>query len=306
MNGTCDTEQQMKVTAFISYSWDNEEHVKWANRLAHILAKSGIEPLIDQINVQPGCNLEKYMAEGISKSRWVICVVSDGYIKKMNDLTTGVGKEVKLLKEKLTSEFVVPILKNNSTCKLPDIFKGKYYIQFDESNENQGIMELIKRILGFDRAIKPIVEFPFSKEVADLRIKEAEIEKTTYINPEFKGIIDFNYSNNDGVFIVGSGDYEFQTKWSKASNISIHAYNVRLNGGKIAKVKNIDSIESFTSSEGLDFTSEARTIQIGDCVVWINSKGNMLLTKILCIMDDTRDDPVDKLIFEYKILEKAK
>ena len=32
------------------------------------------------------------------------------------------------------------------------------------------------------------------------------------------------YLNNNGEYTIGSGDSAFITKWSKASDISIHAY----------------------------------------------------------------------------------
>jgi len=297
----------MNIKAFISYSWDNELHTEWTNKIAHILRKNGIESLIDQIIVQPGCNLEKYMDEGIDNSRWIVCVISDGYISKMNNLTTGVGKEVDLIKSRLKSDYVIPVLKNNSTHEVPDIFKGKYYINFDENDENKELQKTVKRILGFDKDIEPlIIKSPFTKEIANMRIVDAEISKSTYLNHLLKGVVDFEYSNNDGVYVIGSGDYEFCTAWSKASDTTIHAYKDMLNGGKIAIAKDIEYIEEFTSSDDYDFTSRVRTVTISDIVVWINNKGNMALTKILKIMDDTRKDHVDKLIFEYEILDKAK
>ena len=297
----------METKAFISYSWDNDEHTEWTNKIAHILRKNGINSLIDQIIVQPGCNLQNFMDQGINNSRWILCIISDGYISKMNNLTTGVGKEVELIKTKLKSDYVIPILKNNTLKLLPDIFNGKLYINFDGNDEIKELQKLVKRLLGYDREIEPIVsESPFSNEFSNSRIIEAEISKSTYINPSHKGVVDFDYSNNDGTYIIGSGDYEICTAWSKASNTTIYAYKDKLNGGKLAVAKNIEYIESFTSSEELDFTSRVRSVSIGDTVVWINSKGKMALTKILNIMDNTRNDPVDKLIFEYEILHKAK
>ena len=41
------------------------------------------------------------------------------------------------------------------------------------------------------------------------------------------GEVTFNYSNNDGLFRIGSPPHDFETKWTKASNRSIHCYNDR-------------------------------------------------------------------------------
>ena len=35
----------------------------------------------------------------------------------------------------------------------------------------------------------------------------------------------FNYSNYNGRYVIGRETLEFETKWSKASNVSIHVYN---------------------------------------------------------------------------------
>ena len=297
----------METKAFISYSWDDDDHAEWTNKIAHVLRKNGINSLIDQIIVQPGCNLENFMNKGIDNSRWILCIISDSYIGKMNDLTTGVGNEVEIIKNKLKSDCVIPLLKNNTKHKMPEIFNGKFYINFDENDENKGLQRLIKRLLGFDREIEPVVsELPFSNKFANSRLLEVKTKKTTYLNPPHKDIVSFDYSNNAGFYIIGSGEYEFCTAWTKANSTRIYAYNDKLKGGMIAVVKNIESIELFTSSKTLDFTSRVRTVSIGDIVVWINIKGKMALTKVLKIMDNSRNDPVDKLIFEYEILDKAK
>lgn len=295
----------MELKAFISYSWDNDEHTEWTNKIAHILRSNGINSLIDQISVQPGNNLEKFMLDGIGSSKWVLCIISSGYIKKINDLTTGVGKEIEIIKEKMSLEFIIPILKNNPEQIIPDIFKEKLYINFDKNDETKELQKLVKRICGIDKELEPmIVENPFSKDLGNGRIVDAMIAKSTYINPEHNGIVGFNYSNNDGIFTIGSGKYEFATYWSKASNEKIYACNDRLAGGKIAYMKNVDSLKAFNSSENLDFTSRCRCVNVGDAVIWINSFGNMAITRITKIMDDTRGDSSDHLIFEYEILDK--
>ena len=39
------------------------------------------------------------------------------------------------------------------------------------------------------------------------------------------GEVVFNYSNHNGRYVIGRGPLEFETDWSKASNVSIHVYN---------------------------------------------------------------------------------
>lgn len=297
----------MEIMVFISYSWDNEVHSEWVNRIAHILYRTGIKVLIDQIQVQYGRSLQDFMFNGINESRWVICVISDSYIRKMNDNTTGVGKENEIIRNKLNSEFIIPVLKNNNQHTVPEIFDGKFYLDFDNYEEKAQIQKLLKRLYGIDKEVEPtVVENPFSKDVANELILDAEIAKSTYINPALKGEVIFDYSNNDGKYTIGSGKYSFTTRWSKASDISIHAYKDSLIGGKIARIKGINSMTEFNSSKDLDFTSRHRTVSAGDAVVWINSFGNMAITRIIRIVDDTRNGIIDSLEFEFEIFDKPR
>lgn len=297
----------MNLQVFISYSWDSIEHTNWVNRLSSILRQNGINALVDQISVQPGNNLEKYMTEGISDSRWVICVISEEYIEKMNNLTSGVGREVEIIKNRTDLGFIIPILKNNPSKTIPDIFKSIFYLNFDEGNENVNLEMLIKRLYCEDKKFTPeIIEKPFNKLSSHSRILSAMISKTTYINPALSGNVSFDYSNNDGVYNIGTGEYKFVTSWSKASNLSIHVYNHYLGSGGIALLKSLNSFDDFCDSEDLDFTSRTRCASVGDGIIWINDYGNMAITKISKILDNSRGDQNDLLEFEYIILYKPR
>ena len=39
------------------------------------------------------------------------------------------------------------------------------------------------------------------------------------------GEVVFDYSNYNGLYVIGRGPLEFETKWSKASDVSIRVYN---------------------------------------------------------------------------------
>lgn len=70
------------------------------------------------------------------------------------------------------------------------------------------------------------------------------LKKTSvYCSPLKKGTFTFDYSNNNGEYTIGEGDKLFRTKWSKASNTSIHAYKDGVGIVAIALVKKIDDIE---------------------------------------------------------------
>ena len=94
----------------------------------------------------------------------------------------------------------------------------------------------------------------------------------------------------------------FRTKWSKASNTSIHAYKDGVGIVAIALVKKIDDIEKMRMVES-DFSSRCRTPRIGDGIIWQNASGNYAITKVISIKDDTRGDDHDELTCDYVIID---
>ncbi len=115
------------------------------------------------------------------------------------------------------------------------------------------------------------------------------------------GTFEFDYSNHNGVFTIGEGDYQFDTKWSKASNRSIHAYNDSQNIDKIALIKDNVDLQNIKSVDG-DFSSRCRCPKIGQSIIWKNVHGKYAITKIVQIKDDSRGDDSDWLVCEYIIL----
>lgn len=115
------------------------------------------------------------------------------------------------------------------------------------------------------------------------------------------GEVTFDYSAHNGRFVIGTGPTEFETKWSKASDNSIHLYNdpSSINGVAIAKGEN--SIEQIADAAACDFTSRTRTPQEGEIVILRNVNGFYAAIQIVSIEDDTRGGSADALTIRYVI-----
>ena len=74
------------------------------------------------------------------------------------------------------------------------------------------------------------------------------------------GEIVFDYTNHNGRYVIGRGVLEFETKWSRASNSSIHVYDhpPSINGVSLGSRKWL-AIEDVVDAENLNYTSPART-----------------------------------------------
>ena len=112
----------------------------------------------------------------------------------------------------------------------------------------------------------------------------------------------FDYSAHDGRYVIGRGTLEFETKWSRASNESIHVYNdpPSINGVALAPHE-YTSIQQVVNAESLDYTSRHRTPRVGQIVVLRNENGFYAAVHLITIKYDTRGDDHDELRFQYAI-----
>ena len=113
----------------------------------------------------------------------------------------------------------------------------------------------------------------------------------------------FDYSSHNGRYLIGSGQLEFETEWSKADNRSIHLYNDRPSINGVAVCQGTETIPQVRQAATLDYTSRSRTPVLGSIVVIRNVFGFYAAIKVLAIKDNTRGDAKDELRFRYAIQE---
>ncbi len=123
-----------------------------------------------------------------------------------------------------------------------------------------------------------------------------------YVSPYNSGSFVFDYSNNNGTYVIGLKDKVFTTIWSKASDTSIHAYSDSPDIDSIALIKNVEDLNNLNLIDA-DFSSRCRTAKIGDAIIWKNINGYYAVTKIVNIKDDSRGDTKDELECQYAILK---
>ena len=271
---------------FISYSHDNEEHKKWVLKLATDLREHlGVDVIFDQLDLRIGGDLSLFMEQGLSNASLVLCVCSEEYVRKANAGIRGTGFErmniVQSMLNNTNVDYIIPIVRNNDSNQKTPLFLGtKLYIDFsDDSLYLSKLSELDARIFNEDMSKKPPLGIsPHRKENAKAIEMKNTIEKTKYHSPAMKGAVSFNYTNNSGMFSIGTGEYEFVTNWSAAGRNSIYAYrdSVKWIGYKTG----FNKIPSFNEIQSFDFTSRVRTVYVGEVVVWMNQYGNFAVTKI--------------------------
>jgi pyrimidine deaminase RibD-like protein len=138
--------------------------------------------------------------------------------------------------------------------------------------------------------------------------KEIESDNASFVaqfhaSPALTGRARFNYGDNDGIFTIGHGDWLFETKWSKASDVAIHVYNDPPSIAGLAIAIDALALEDIRDASIYNMSSRNRTPKEGEFVVLKNANGNFAALKVLEVRDRSRADTEDELLFEYWILE---
>lgn len=105
-----------RPVAFMSYSWETEEHKTWVLALAtRLISEGGVNIILDQWYLHFGMDKTVFMEDGIENSDFVLVVCTPEYAKKANKRRGGVGYEAmiitgELAEDILTTKFI-PVLR---------------------------------------------------------------------------------------------------------------------------------------------------------------------------------------------------
>lgn len=122
-----------------------------------------------------------------------------------------------------------------------------------------------------------------------------------YENERTKGKASFDYSNNNGIYRIGSGELTFDTQWSKASDSSIHCLRDQPTVKGVAIAYGVARITDIADASIYEMSSKNITPQEFEIVVLKNNFGNFACLRIVDVKDRTRSDLEDKLEIEYVI-----
>lgn len=289
-------------TVFISYSHDSDEHKSWVLKLASDLRSHGVDAILDQWDLRIGSDLRFFMEQGLSAANLVICICSENYVAKYNSGSGGSGYEGSVMTQSLLQnaqqDYIISIVRNNSSDrKVPTALGSKLYIDFsDDEQYVTHYQELLERIYGEDSKKKPSLgKNPFSNEIGQQIELKTKLESIKYHSPSMDGTVTFCYDNNNGIYIIGNGDYAFETRWSRSGNNSIHAYG--LIGFKNGTVDFPELSELYS----YDFSSRSRTIRTGQVVIFENMNSHFAAIKLGEVKSSSHGNLYDKMTFEYHI-----
>jgi hypothetical protein len=152
----------MANTAFISYSWDDDDHKGWARALAERLRSNGIDATLDQWVAAPGDQLPQLMERAIAGNQFVLVICSPRYKLRSENREGGVGYEGDIMTGELLAKRnhrkFIPILRRGERGhSVPNWLGGKYFIDLrDGSRYEAQHQDLLSTLLGTRPTAPPV------------------------------------------------------------------------------------------------------------------------------------------------------
>jgi hypothetical protein len=148
-----------KLTVFVSYSWDGEEHKHWVKRLADAIdAEPDLDVTFDQYDMFGGKDLTQFMERGLGCER-VVVISTPEYVRKATQRLGGVGYECSLITADLVRDMAqdkfIPALCAGDA--VPPFLQTKLRVDFrDPDKYETELAKLLAAIRRHPLAGRPI------------------------------------------------------------------------------------------------------------------------------------------------------
>lgn len=142
--------------AFISYSWESDDHQTWVRALAERLTQNGIEVRLDQWHIVPGQSLTQFMDVEVTQCEFVLVVCTRDYARKAFNRVGGIGYEQQIITGNIVGgrprDTFIPIVRDGEfapgpECSLPGPFQGIYAIDMRDGTDFDVAIEALLRAL---------------------------------------------------------------------------------------------------------------------------------------------------------------
>jgi hypothetical protein len=139
--------------AFISYSWDGDEHEEWVFKFARRLqGESGVQIILDRWHLNPGQDKLHFMEQAVATSDYVVIVCTEKYAQRANDREGGVGYEsgaiTSHMAEDMATNRFIPVLRQGSfKTSLPIYIKGRLGVNLSNEPYREDEYERLIRVL---------------------------------------------------------------------------------------------------------------------------------------------------------------
>ena len=150
-------------TAFVSYSWDDDDHRQWVRELVTRLRADGIDARSDHWHTAPGDQLTEFMEREIRENSHVVIICTPNYKKRSDGRLGGVGYEGDIMTAEVFNQgnrrkFIPVLARGNwKTDAAPSWLAGALYIDLSTPERlAQNYSDLFATLAGTRPAAPPL------------------------------------------------------------------------------------------------------------------------------------------------------
>lgn len=147
-------------TAFVSYSWDDEEHKQWVLDFATRIRHEGIDAKLDRWDVSLGDPLPQFMETAVRANDFVLIILTPKYREKSDGRKGGVGYEGNVMTAEIFAgkdqRKFIPILRQGSwETASPSWLQGKLGVDLRGNPYSEKAFSELRATLHRTRAKAP-------------------------------------------------------------------------------------------------------------------------------------------------------
>jgi len=267
-----------KYQVALSFAGEERDYVEEVARHLHARSISVFYDGFETVELWGRSGVEAFHEAFARESAYVVMFISAAYVSKAWPKHERRSALSRMIHEQ--REFVLPVRFDNSD--VPGLPTDNIYLSARDYTPKQ-LAVMISNKLG----VRPYAG------------KASHVPPPRMTSPT--GEVVFDYSGHNGRYIIGSGTIEFETKWTRASDTSIHLYNDPPSINGIALAHGCESISQVKGAESFDYTSRARTPSLGQVAILRNTEGFYAAVHVLGIKYDGRNADRYELRFRYAI-----
>jgi len=218
-----------RISVFVTYSWDSEEHNEKVLAFTNFLRDNGFHAEVDKMIIQneTAKDFKTMMHRGMTDFKKVVVILSSGYKKKAEEFKGGVGNEYSLILkdiEENPNKYILISFEGIKNEIIPLFFKSREIINLSENNEEEK-QKLFAKLLD-----KKIYEF---SEVAT-HLPNVKTKKVASLFTEKQDLIKdikLNYSQDNASYsarLINHVELRLNLTFKNNSDQTLNEYNIEV------------------------------------------------------------------------------
>lgn len=167
------TPMEKPPKAFISYTWEDPDHVAWVKSFATRLRNDGVEVTLDQWHAALGDQLTEFMERAIRENDFVLVICTPKYKSKSDQREGGVGYEGDVMTAEVNTarnrRKFIPVRRKGEWAKAaPSWLLGSRYVDLcDDPYSEEAYNDLMDALHGTQEVPPPVGSRPSQRTPAD-------------------------------------------------------------------------------------------------------------------------------------------